>query len=1387
MGSGIGAILARRGLWILLVPLLVVAIGAAAWYVGSGGFSDDFGSELERGIAEEQGAPSAEPQGDGAGEATSRPDEAAPGNGRGDQSQPPSNPGASANGVIDDVWGVARWALLGLGVLGGSALLARTIARHKRRYARYLIKVGATDRARPLEVASFFAALHAALARRAHERLLLGQPAVSFEVHNLVASENHEQRLVLVLPEDRELVESVRGELSARYPNVEVARARSEEPFWCEHIVRLKKRYPFAPRTLRIPVDSEWENAGALMDALLKVMAAQGDTATVQLVLTPAPRLFESAARALIGAREETLERERTAGRSAGASSQVASEELAGGAQGLAFEALFFGDIRIGARRRAVARRIGDAIAGNSRARGQNQLVERLVHPGLLRRRLFERRMRRGQPNPLPSWWRNVFSAAEVAGLWQLPSIGAHGGALRRHTQPRLEASPAIRRVAETLAPASDSRGGVALWPEDYFLHHLILGVQGSGKTSLLLRQFEVMSRDYTRAVILLDPKQDAARRALGLVPSDRRVTFLSLRHPEVGLELWDLPGARPSEVMDAMIWALTELTRTEGGEPQLYASSERFLRYAGIMVQAAYARPTFFHLRHLLSVSKEAIAERERIANLYGDDQDYAAACEHLLEWNEQLKRAGSQQTIRMDAPSNKVAQLTDPLVDRVLRHPRPIDLDRIIREREILIVEGNIQLGQAMTRTLNLLLLGRIHRALLAQHERPEEERVRTHLLLDEAHVHFSQLLAEMAEVDRAAGLEITAAGQHLAQMRDRYVHKALLSLFAHKSVHRVGLEDARLLTDAFQIAWSDSLRASEADTTVMPVSPATLSKQPVHQFTAGWTAHGDAQPPFTATTFVQRGDVGLAEYHLEEQRSRADAFEPDKPPPIPAIGVDRDEELVRDDGTQPNVEAEEERVEVPEVPSRGVLAKAESSAHAGTATVAPRAPERRTSIRGPARTIRIPKPGGDGARPGDGPKAPTTGGGRGDGASPAPEEHGIAESAAVADLGSPTTAEISDYYRELARYSAGRIHGFRPPEPEPEKPRHQRLERVDHEIVRAVWTFRALSGPMIRRRYLADVGERAARERMRKLVTGGLLKRCLITTRGSGADPNIYVPTRRGYELLRESSHREVRIASGARYRERELTDYRYLIHDLHLGAWMFALQDLAPEVIKSVEGPLLSRIDVPKVFDRDERRHRNVTLAEITGVGPSGDLIKGLRARPEEWGPVRPDASVDVGVRGRPFDLLIEYEHRSKPATVKEKLRNYDALLTATWRELPRYTERGYPPIAIFVCSTPERAVELAKVADREVTGRAIERLEDPEGRAITRTRRPGRSRIFFCAEQDVHQRTTRAIRLVQQIPDERRAVARNRAEAASSGDCVELRPFLGRETLTRPAM
>ncbi|MQA76437.1 MAG: hypothetical protein GEU88_19280 [Solirubrobacterales bacterium] len=523
--------LGRRIAWILVVPLLVGVVGATGWYLLSGRAAQEFAAPLRSGAEDGRSADAPNDTERAKRDGRARGGEGAPGASQRDRDTaggPPDaavgKPAEDTGAVASQAWRVVRSILLGLALAGLSVLIARTVSRRRRRYRRYVVRIGRVDGAPPLQVARMMAAIWAVLSRRAHERLLGGQPAVSFEVHNIVGRNERQQLLMVVLPDGEEIVGAVQGALRARWresylsPYIdEDSHAAVPEPWWCERIVRLKKQHRFAPRTLHIPRADEWRESGALIDSVLETMRSLDQTATLQITLSPTPRLFESAARALIREREEALERDRQRGGSPGLQSEVAEAELEGGAQGLAFEALFFGELRVGARQLAVARRIADTVAGNSRSRGQNQLVERQIIRHSPRQRIYEWRMRHGQPNPLPSWWKNVFSAAEVAGLWQLPAIGAHSTVLERHYQPRAGAPPAIEVCDRAVALASDAdRRGVAIAADDLYLNHLILGVHGSGKTSLLLRQFERMAADYGRAVILADPKGDAAKRAVG-------------------------------------------------------------------------------------------------------------------------------------------------------------------------------------------------------------------------------------------------------------------------------------------------------------------------------------------------------------------------------------------------------------------------------------------------------------------------------------------------------------------------------------------------------------------------------------------------------------------------------------------------------------------------------------------------------------------------------------------------------------------------------------------------------------------------------------------------------------------------------------------------------
>ena len=57
---------------------------------------------------------------------------------------------------------------------------------------------------------------------------------------------------------------------------------------------------------------------------------------------------------------------------------------------------------------------------------------------------VYDRRVMRGEGNPLPSWQAGVYASTELPSLWQLPSIDLTAVPLARGAVPRVPAAPAI-------------------------------------------------------------------------------------------------------------------------------------------------------------------------------------------------------------------------------------------------------------------------------------------------------------------------------------------------------------------------------------------------------------------------------------------------------------------------------------------------------------------------------------------------------------------------------------------------------------------------------------------------------------------------------------------------------------------------------------------------------------------------------------------------------------------------------------------------------------------------------------------------------------------------------------------------------------------------------
>jgi hypothetical protein len=204
----------------------------------------------------------------------------------------------------------------------------------------------------------------------------------------------------------------------------------------------------------------------------------------------------------------------------------------------------------------------------------------------------------------------------------------------------------------------------------------------------------------------------------------------------------------------------------------------------------------------------------------------------------------------------------------------------------------------------------------------------------------------------------------------------------------------------------------------------------------------------------------------------------------------------------------------------------------------------------------------------------------------------------------------------------------------------------------------------------------------------------------------------------------------IEADAKWRPRHVTDYSVVEHDLQVNAWVFAYRTLVGDHLIDWLGPDQGRIDVPTTYEPHKRRFRRVELEDATLAGDGHHHPRALRL--DQFGPLFPDATLTLYCDsiGAEVALLVELDRTRRATKNVDKLRRYDAFLTAWCRMTDRYRSAKEFPYVILVCPGEQEARSLMRVADREVTGQYA-------GYGPGNWPYPGRKRMLFVAEEDVH--------------------------------------------------
>ncbi len=757
-------------------------------------------------------------------------------------------------------------------------LLARAAARRRRRYVRMAVQVHRTDQAAAEAVFRMIEALHKRLLLRWWRRLLCGQPGVALELHyehGEGASTAGSSRAWLALTCPVGAQPMIEAALRSAYPNCRLEPLAEPLPV-PPVLVRLKKDAEFIRRVKSL--DRFEHEREPPVNRVITVMGACGASVSLQLAITPAPVFFERLARALYKQREDRLSRDRRAHAVIRDRSMVEDAELRGGLE-VQHQPLFFADIRIGAGDRRTCERVASELRAES---SENRLVERgtAIRHGLLR--LYRRRLERGEGNPLPPFHRGVFASSELAAIWHVPAIDFTTVPFERTALPLAPAPPGILRPREGEGTLRDALGAVSIHTDLRRQNTAVPGTVEQGKTSFLVATVAEDLRRERCAVIVLDPKGDAADAAISLVPEQRTCTLLDFAHPTCGFN--PLAVDAPADVIaDYVVAALRNLFT----DADIRASSDRYLRNAIIAVLAYDRRSTLWDAARLLTVGEDGYSYRHRVGSAVRALPEFKEISEFFTaELSAQLADARSMTTAKLDAPVNKLARLLNSAsIKRVLLNDSlSVDFDRVIAEREVLVVKGALGgMGAGNTSVLMQLLVGMLDAALGRQQDLIRaEERIAVALKVDEAPLVLNRGFAETMALKRSAGLETVACWQTDAQWVDRDIREQLDALFAHRVYFATAsTQDARASVGLTMAEFSDTVRPGTGHLSKLGRPDARLHL-PKHHAIASWTTPAGRQSPFLARTIPLRLDHARLALHAARQlerggRHRSDLSQP------------------------------------------------------------------------------------------------------------------------------------------------------------------------------------------------------------------------------------------------------------------------------------------------------------------------------------------------------------------------------------------------------------------------------------------------------------------------------------------------------------------------------
>jgi hypothetical protein len=384
----------------------------------------------------------------------------------------------------------------------------------------------------------------------------------------------------------------------------------------------------------------------------------------------------------------------------------------------------------------------------------------------------------------------------------------------------------------------------------------------------------------------------------------------------------------------------------------------------------------------------------------------------------------------------------------------------------------------------------------------------------------------------------------------------------------------------------------------------------------------------------------------------------------------------------------------------------------------------------------------------------------------------------------------ATVAESYGELLELDrAGSVRWAR----QVVSPRAPATDPLDLAILALVASLRHVLTSQLHRHFNSGRAVTTTQRRLKRLSDAGLVERFQFHRKDGGGVPMCYVITAAGVELLQTDDEMrkrlgsdlvaaEARVAASRRDGDRRLREAR---KDVHVTGWALGLARVCSGATAKLRGPEASVLS-PRLRSAGDGRAALV-LADLRlpgGLTPHEFLRTeptGERIVVESFETVRPDAIVELAAPPRApvggdglqqgstpdlggpqstrqagaVDVIVELDDRLASGRAAEKLERYDHFLAGWSVHTQRYGHRlEAVPVVVFVCRDRIRARECARRADD-----VLRACRAYAGEYPFEWEYPGRERVLFASERDIHEALPCAYG-VPRLPPDVRVLAAN---------------------------